>query len=245
MSLLHTFQDDSKLLKINVKELISIPIWRGNRHIDLTHAENIRKEIGNSISILDSSVFRTVVYREDGVEQKYLIDGQHRRYVLQKYFEENLCIPTFDILVIEKRVEGESEAIEYFNILNNVKPQHEHDTKLLANKYILQLEKQFNSKKNLLIKPEGKSTKRPYLSSDSLRECLEKHSDKLKQSNIALARFIQKVVKWNSDKLKEFEVSLVLSTIKEKDESVLKSCLEKKFVLAFDPKLPWIQECLD
>jgi len=32
--------------------------------------------------------------------------------------------------------------------------------------------------------------------------------------------------------------------IETKEQSVLKSCTDKKFILAFDSKLPWIKECL-
>lgn len=238
MATLHTFQDDSKLYKINVRELLAIPVWRGNRHIDIVHAESLRKEIGSNISFLDASIFRTIRYNEDGIDQKYLIDGQHRRYVLQKYFEENLSVPDFEIILIEKTVDDESGAIEYFNVLNNVKPQHESDTKLMANKYICELEKTFNTnKKSLFIRPPGKNTKRPYLSSDVLRKELEVHSNQLKQSPRYIAQFIQKVQEWNIKKVIEY-------TNTESNEKVLKSCLEKNFMLAYDTKLSWVGECL-
>ena len=52
--MLHTFSDKSILKKYNVKELIGIPIWRGNRHIDMSHVKQIKQDVRDNISCLDS-----------------------------------------------------------------------------------------------------------------------------------------------------------------------------------------------
>ena len=241
--MLHTFSDNSLLKIIKVRELIGIPVWRGNRHIDYQHAKQIKHDIGNNISCLDSSIFRIVKYKENNIEQRYLIDGQHRQYVIKTYFEENLFIPEFDVIVIEKEVDSESDAIEYFNTLNNVKPQFENDPKLLANKYIIALETKFNTnRKNLLIRPEGKATKRPYMSSDALRSEIEKYVHMLKQSAHYINKFIACVENWNKSKIAEYELNIIYAPAKE--QNIIENCLEKKFMLSLDPKLPWIKECL-
>lgn len=241
--ILHTFSDNSILTKISVQKLIGIPVWRGNRYIDINHAIQIKKDIGDAITKLDTTIFRIIKYKDNSIEQHYLIDGQHRQYVLKKYFEENLCANTFDVLVIEKEVEEESDAIEYFNTLNNVKPQFETDPKILANKYIIALEKWFNKdKKNILIRPEGKTTRRPFLSSDKLRLVLEDNSILLKQSKEYIQRFIEKVDTWNKNKVCELEIHHALHNTNNK--FIIDASLEKRFVLAFDPKLPWVSECL-
>ena len=241
--MLHTFLDGSVLRKIGVRELIHIPVWKGNRHIDLQHATQIQKEVGDNITVLDSTIFRVVQYNDDGVQQTYLIDGQHRQYVLRKYFEENMFMPTFDVLVVEKKVEEESDAIEYFNTLNNVKPQFENDTKLLANKYINALLKVYNKTKGTsMIRPEGKATRRPFLSSDALRAGLEEHGKLLKQSKECIQCFLERVEAWNKKKLAECEIQSLY--MNQKNKQLVEACLEKKFVLALDPKLPWIYECL-
>jgi len=157
--MLHTFSDKSILKRISAKTLVGIPVWRGNRHIDMNHVNQIKNDIGDDIQKLDKTVFHVVIYNEDNKLQKYLVDGQHRKSVIQSYFEENFCIPDFDVLVIEKKVEDESEAIEYFNTINNVKPQHDDDINNMVNKYIKALEDKFNKdKKNILIKPVDKTT---------------------------------------------------------------------------------------
>ena len=237
--MIHAFSDKSVLLKMKAKELVGIPVWKGNRFIDLEHANKIASAIGDAIESLDQTMFKVVKYKDSDVEQKYLVDGQHRQYVIKKYYEEYYILPTnFDVLVHEKTVDSEAEAIEYFNAINNTKPQQDNDPKILANKYILALEKKFAK----LIRPEGKSTKRPFLSNELLRKILEQHSVNLKQSNECVDQFIKKVEAWNKKKIQEYELGSALVAAKEK--TVLDSCLEKKFVLAFDSKLPWIRDCL-
>ena len=234
--MLHTFSDKSTLQKIKAKELTGIQVWRGNRFIDLEHAERIKSAVGERIESLDSTIFRLVKYMDGSIEQKFLVDGQHRQHVIKRYYEENYILPiNFDVLVHEKFVESEAEAIEYFNAINNVKPQQDNDPKTLPNKYIIALEKKFPK----LIRLEGKSTKRPFLSNELLRKVLEENASLLRQSNEFVNRFVEKVQAWNKKMIPQYEIS---ST--QKKDSVLDSCIKKGFVLAFDQKLPWIKECL-
>ena len=241
--MLHTFSDKSILKRISAKTLVGIPVWKGNRYIDNYHANQIKNDIGDDIQKLDDTIFRLLIFKEGNKEQRFLADGQHRQFVIKSYFEENFCIPDFDVLIIEKIVEDESEAIQYFNTINNVKPQHDNDINHIVNKYIKVLEDKFNKdKKNLLIKPLDKTTKRPFLSSTLLRKILEEHGSLLKHSKEFITNFVTKVETWNKKKIEEYTLGSVFVATKER--SILESSLEKKFVLAFDPKLPWIKECL-
>lgn len=234
-------------MRTSARELTHIPVWKGNRILDVAHAEKIRTGIGGDVRSLDSSIFHTVKYLElDAtntlIEQMYIIDGQHRAYILRAHFTENLCEPDFPILVHEKRVESESEAIEYFNTLNNVKPMFwEQDPRQMANKYVVAMEKEFNKdRKNILIR-QG-ITKRPFLSSDTLRQGLEVHVKLLKQTPEAVAAFIQKVVEWNKRAVAEFQIKLAHGS--EKNMSVMESAERRGFALAYNARLPWIEECL-
>jgi hypothetical protein len=240
----HVFHDGSVLKKISVRELIGIPVWRGNRHIDMEHVKNIQNQIGDNIICFDSAVFRVVTYNDNDIQQRYIIDGQHRQKVIQSVFETLNFKEDFDVIVIEKAVEDETEAIDYFNQLNNVKPQFEHDSKLIVNKYIVALSKKFNtSKKNMLIRPEGKTTKRPFLSDSLLRSALEANSRNLKGSKECIDAFVEKVNIWNTKKIEELELQSLYTN--QKDKALLEATLEKKFALAFDIKLPWIKECIN
>jgi hypothetical protein len=221
---------------MKAKELAGIQVWKGNRFIDKEHSKNIGSAI-HKIENLDSTIFRVVKYKDGNIEQKYLVDGQHRQLVIKNYYEEHYILPiNFDVLVHEKTVDSEAEAIEYFNAINNVKPQQDSDPKRMADKYIIALEKHYIK----LIRPEGKGTKRPFLSNDLLRKVLEENASMLKQSNEYVKRFIERVDAWNKKKIQDYEFGL----IETKELSVLNSCIEKRFILAFDSKLPWIKECL-
>jgi hypothetical protein len=232
IKMIHSFNDKSILVKMKAKELIGIPVWKGNRFIDLEHAERISCAIEN-VNSLDSTIFRVVKYMDTSIEQKYLVDGQHRQHVIKKYYEDNYLFPNnFDILVHEKTVDSEAEAIEYFNAINNVKPQQDNDPKRMADKYVLALEKKFPK----LIRF---GTKRPFLSNDLLRKVLEENASMLKQSNEYVKRFIERVDAWNKKKIQEYNLYSI-----DKKDSVLESCTKKEFVLAFNINLPWIKECL-
>ena len=242
--MIHTFSDKSILYKINARELISIPVWKGNRFIDNAHANSISSAI-NKIESLDSTIFCVIKYKDgdNGNEQKYLVDGQHRQLIIKNYYNDiyiDALATNFDVLVHEKTVDTEAEAIEYFNVINNVKPQQDSDPKRMTDKYILKLHNYYNSKKESLIRLEGKATKRPFLSSDLLRKVLEENVTLLRQSDEFVKKFIERVDAWNKKRIRDYELGL----IERKEDSILDSCIKKKFILAFDAKLPWIKECL-
>lgn len=39
--MLHTFHDGSSLAIITAQELIAVPVWKGNRTLDMAHAERL------------------------------------------------------------------------------------------------------------------------------------------------------------------------------------------------------------
>jgi len=241
------FYDGSVMKEMSIKELIDYPVWKGNRTLDMKHLEEIKNNISD-IRLLDSTIFALVICNEldssnNLVKQTYLIDGQHRAAILREHFRTNLCVPDFSVCVKVKSVDSESEIIDYFNIINNVKPQRwDHDPNLLAHAYIVALEKQYNpNKKNQMIK-QGKRN-RPYLSSDDLRQVLVQYSHKLKQDKESIKRFIENVIEYNKKTLKSFE--LLLLDEKEKNKKIIISCIDKDFALAFDTKLGWIDKCLN
>ena len=246
MAFTHEAYDGSIMRCISAKELIGIPIWKGNRILDDAHAQEIYRGIGGDARVLNRSVFGIVKYSEMNasgvlVEQKYIIDGQHRWWCIRKFFDdihENLCAPDFTVVVNEKAVDDETEAIEYFNSLNNVKAQQwKHDPAILANAYIAALEKKFRGK---LIRPGV--TKRPYLSAEKLREALKGCCDILRPGPENVGRFVNAVVAWNTKELNSFQTRVLSPG--EKEKGIMESCSDKKFALAFDVRLRWVRECL-
>ena len=111
----------------------------------------------------------------------------------------------------------------------------------MTNKYIDALDKAFNTdKKNRNIR-QG-TTKRPYLSVDLLRSVLEQNVSRLKQSNDFVQLFVDKVLQWNARTLNSFRIRVL--DMGNKHQALMEAAEKKGFTLAYDAKLPWIQECL-
>ena len=242
MELLHTYSDGSKLYKMSALALTRIPIWKGNRIIDLNHVNNIKKSIESKATLLDSG-YKIIQYdeldeKEKSIKKTYLIDGQHRITVVSDYFDNKQDAKDFPVTVTEIKLESELEAIEYFNKINNVKPiKFEEDPNLIVNKYIQQLNIAYLSKQKLL---RTGITKRPYLSIDKFREVLIKKVDKLKQ--ISVDNFVHECKLINSKLIQELEIRALNE--KDKEIKIINRILEFKFALAWDEKFKWLDQIL-
>ena len=243
--MLHTLHDGSALKVINAKELVRIPVWHGNRIIDISHVQKIKKGINGNVQKLDNG-YRIVTYKEKDAGGNYIqnsciIDGQHRHRVLSDHFQESLCEPDFPIVVLEKHVDCEAEIITCFKELNNQMPiLWKSDPNMVANEYIKELSLVFNSKRDSLIR--SKPTTRPYLSAERLREGLVLFSEQLKDAPADIKMFVERVIKYNEKQLNLAEMNALHS--KKGLAEILGKAFTHKFMLAVDPKLPWIRECL-
>jgi len=243
---IHTLHDGSIVRIIGAKDLINIPVWHGNRIIDSNHVQRIKCSIGANIQKLDFG-YRIVTYNEkdaggNTVETSYIIDGQHRHKVLSDHFQTTLCEPDFPVVILEKRVICESEIITYFKELNNQMPiLWKTDPNMVANEYIKALSLVFNCKKDLMIRP--KATTRPYLSSEKLRDGLVAHAELLKESPEEIKAFIGRVLQYNLKAIEQAGLNIVHG--KKGQADIIQKAANFKFMLAVDPKLPWIGECLN
>jgi hypothetical protein len=224
---------------MSAKELIRLPVWKGNRLIDHAHVKELQDAIGNNVNKLDSG-YKLVHYDEidaGGNRIKYseLIDGQHRQQVVKQYFENNMCEPDFTVLVYENNVSSEEEIIILFNELNNAKPIKWSDPNMMVNKYIKALTDVFNKNKKEMIRNK---TRRPYLEIDTLRSTLLAYSHKLTLNQEKINAFVEKVKVYNEEQLLRSSID-ILSAGKEKAKYI-QSAAEAKFMLALDSKLPWI-----
>jgi hypothetical protein len=238
MELLHTYSNGSKLFKAAASALTRIPVWKGNRIIDLQHVKNIKESIDNKAYLLDSG-YKTIQYDEldennNPIKKTYIIDGQHRISVVADYFDNIPDAKDFNITVTEIRVESELEAIEYFNKINNVKPiQFKEDPNLIVNKYIQRLIASYPVKSKLF---RTGITKRPYLSVDKLREALVKKVDNLKK--ISIEKFIKECKTMNTKLIQELEIRSLNE--KEKEIKIIRKMLDLEFALAWDDKFKWL-----
>ena len=242
MDLLHTYTDGSKLYKMSALTLIRIPIWKGNRIIDLDHVKNIKDSVDNKAFFLDSG-YKTIQYEEldennKPVKKTYIIDGQHRISVVADYFEKVVDAKDFHVTVTEIRVSSEDEAIEYFNKINNVKPiQFKEDPNLIVNKYIHRLIVSYPVKSKLF---RNGATKRPYLSTDKFREALTKRVDRLKK--ISIEKFVKECKFMNTKIIQELEVRFLDEH--DKELKIITKMLELEFALAWDDKFKWLDTIL-
>jgi hypothetical protein len=240
--MLHRLNDGSQVRLIQAKALVQIPIWNGNRTMSGEHVEKIKGSI-TDIRNLDFG-FRLVSRMDEDADgkpmrQTVVVDGQHRRQVLSDYFTEHPDTPDFPIVIVEKEIQEESDIITYFNTLNTQKPiPWKSDRPLIANKYILALEKEFNTGKGKGLIRSG-STKRPYLSVEKLREELCKKD--ISESPQDVAAFIARVKAYNMEFASDYATHL---TYKKPELDMIEKGKELKFMLAFDTKLAWVTLCL-
>ena len=241
-STLHTLNDGSSLQLLSARALTGVRVWKGNRIIDGAHVKQIQETVGENVRLLDFG-YRIVRYEvEDAggatIQETVLVDGQHRHAVLCDYFRGALFADDFPVIVTIKDVESEVDIIEYFNTLNNVKAITWSDPNLVANAYLKALETQFNKPRALNIR-QG-ATHRPYLSAEKIREELLKVAG-LRGGKADIETFIHKVVRWNEEGLRTAEVAIALGG---KNADMIAKAAAHKFMLALDPKLPWIRLCL-
>lgn len=243
--MLHTLNDGSIVKLISARELVAIPIWQGNRIISQKHVDTIKASVKDIKSLDFGFRIVTAVIEDAGgnaTKESKIIDGQHRHKVLSDYFQENLFSEDFKVLVLEKEVGDESEIITYFKQLNTQLPiAWKSDPAMVANQYIHALCTTFNTKKESLIR--DKSTKRPFLSVEKVREKFLEifHRGTASESAEDIKAFIERVVAYNEAQYKESDMIILAG---RKDADIVQKAADKKFMLAVNPRLQWISDCL-
>jgi len=238
MEFLHSYNDGSSLYRMSARSLCRIPIWKGNRMVDLAHVQTLKGAVGPEITRLDSG-YKVIRYEEEEekggrVMKSYVVDGQHRIRVLQDAFTVLGPEVDFIVTVTEMEVATEEEAIRYFNQINHAKPIiYTEDDTMIANRYLVGVLRGFESKFRFLR--QG-ATRRPYLSADRLREQLVKHIHRVKEYTVE--GFVAHVRAVNERLL--VEVKEV--TEKGGQEALLaKKMVELGFALAWDDKCMWLR----
>ncbi len=228
---LHTFTDGSILRKISARDLVKIPIWKGNRILNQEHKQSILTSLKQGAKSLDLKPFHVVTYpvEENETEEvhSYVVDGQHRLSIIKEADNQD-----FDVLVIEKKCESESEVIEYFKLLNHTRAiEWKEDPVLVANRYISALEKAFNVGKEKRLRQ--KSTHRPYLYIDNFRDELIKR--KIGHTGKSPEQFVNFAKEKNEEGLQRLKT-------KEKREAMEDKAIQLDFSLAMDTKYKWLAE---
>ena len=223
--------DGSKYRIVTARWLSQVPVWKGNRVIDMTHVDRIREGLKGNIPLLNANPFRLAFVKEDNdVVTRYIIDGQHRHHLLKEYFQHPAA-QDFNIMVAAKQFGNEDEIIDYFKMINTTKSiPWKEDPVLCANTYVSAIMKQFNTDPKFPLIRAGK-TKRPFMSADKLREALiAKHVYDWKKGPV---EFAEECVSKNEEKTEGLKVKDTLTPMEHK-------ALEYHFALAMDDTFSWI-----
>lgn len=223
--------DGSLYRVVGAKWLSSIPVWKGNRVIDMGHVDRIREGLKGNIPLLNSNPFRLAFIKEDDeVVAKYIIDGQHRHHLLKEYFQHPSALD-FNVIVAAKQFANEDDIIDYFKLINTTKSiPWKEDPILCANTYVSAVMKQFNTDPKFpLIRP-GKTT-RPFMSADKLRDALVlRHVHDWKKGPV---EFAEECVTKNEEKTEGLKLKDELTTMETR-------ALRYNFALALDDTFGWI-----
>lgn len=230
---LHMFYDKSIMRKMAAKDLIRIPIWKGNRLLCEDHKRQIQESLKGSVRPLELKPYHIITYpvEEDGHQERrsFIIDGQHRVSILRDAFHQTPEQENFDCIVIEKDCQTESEAIDYFRILNMTRAvEWKHDPNLLANTFVKAMENEFNAGKIRLIRPAG--AHRPYMSAEKLREAILKMRF---EEGKSVEEFIKKARELNTNDVAHLKAVPQRTKMEQK-------AVELGFCLALDEKFKWL-----
>ena len=228
---LHTFTDGSILRKIAARDLVKIPIWKGNRILNTEHKQSILTTLKDGVKSLDLKPYHVVTYPVEDNETEeilsFIVDGQHRHSLIKEADNQD-----FDVFVIEKKCESEEEVIDYFKLLNHTRAiEWKEDPILVANKFLVALEKAFNAGKEKRIRQ--KATHRPYLYVEVFREELVKrkigHTGKTPDEFVKFAK-------------QKNEEGLLYLKAKDKRDVMEGRALLLEFSLAMDTKYKWLAD---
>ena len=86
-----------------------------------------------------------------------------------------------------------------------------------------------------------KTTHRPYMLTDKLRDVLIVNVDRIKYNP---SEFAKRVVDKNKKLLSEYILALSLDQIKEKDKNMITRAIEIDFALGIDTNLSWFYEII-
>lgn len=241
-SLLFTFTDGSTLYQISASQLITIPVWEGNRTLDEEHVEELIRSIKNPHDI--QGPFTVVEYPDDeGKSQLKIIDGQHRREVLVRYFASpppgtETPAPDFTVLVRLYKIADHAAAIALFQAINNAKPmiykgsptERLHEFSEALRRHCV-----FDKGRTglvALIRPC--STMRPFLSIEHLEEALKRYRIN-ERADLMPSGLVDHAMGMN-----EFYASDPAAIPGRFTQASLTKAAELGFYLGLDPTCSWL-----
>jgi hypothetical protein len=170
------------------------------------------------------------------MKKSYIVDGQHRIQVLHDAFNELRPDMDFIVTVTQLDVSSEEQAIQYFNQINHAKPiSYTEDDQMVANRYLTGILRVFDSKLKLIR--QG-ATRRPYLSSDRLREHIVKSIQRVRTYSVD--RFVELVQSVHEHLLKEVQERAQTGP-PGPETTMARKMSELGFALAWDERFTWLK----
>jgi hypothetical protein len=231
MPSIFTYTDKSELHVISARNIIKTAVWEGNRVMDEDHVRTLEASIKNVEEI--QGPFSIVEYMTEVGPEYRIIDGQHRREVLRRYFERQEA-KDFSVLTRRYILADRSDAIALFQQINLAKPMvYRGSSTERLHEIVRALTKEFlivGSKPVQLIRPH---CNRPFLRTEDLEEALKRLT--IHEKDIPVELIVAHAVKMN--KVFAENPSLVPKGTK----IMLDRATEYKFFLGLDPKCSWLQ----
>lgn len=116
-----TYTDGSALYAGSARRFVTYSVWEGNRVMDDAHVAALEAAIKNPQEL--QGPFSIVAYPDETSQtNRRIIDGQHRRAVLERYFNRNPDAPDFKVLARVYTLPSYEAILPLFQQINHAKP---------------------------------------------------------------------------------------------------------------------------
>jgi hypothetical protein len=235
---LFTFTDHSALYATTATWLIKQPVWEANRVLDESHVAALQKSIQDPRSI--QGPFSVVMYTDEltGQSTHRVIDGQHRREVLARYFAANPDAPDFPILCRRYVITDNASAVAIFQQINFAKPMvYKGSPEERLHAMVVALQRAFVSEPNgagalrALIRP---GCNRPALNTEHLETALRRFGipDRTDITPADVVAHAEKMNAWYAEDESRLTAKMT--------RTILDRARDYGFYLGLDSRCPWL-----
>ena len=235
---LFTFRDESTLHSTSAQWLTRQPVWEANRVLDESHVAALQASIQDIRSI--QGPFSVVTYTDEltGHVSNRVIDGQHRREVILRYFAAHPGAEDFPVLCRRYYITDNDAAITIFQQINFAKPMiYKGSPEERLHAILVALQRAFVSEPNgagalrALIRP---GCNRPALNTEHLEAALRRYGipDRTDLTPAAVVAHAEKMNAWYAEDESRLTARMTKTT--------LDRAREYGFYLGLDPRCPWL-----
>jgi hypothetical protein len=236
IEVLFQYTDGSVLIKTTSSRILSTSVWESNRVLDEEHVADLERAIQDPRHI--QGLFTVVKYKhEDSAETVYkLIDGQHRREVLKRYFTANPHAEPIPILARMYIIQSWDDARRIFQEINHAKPMvYKGSTTEKLHEIVSALKQAFlfERKNGQLVQLIRPGCNRPHLSTEKLEEALKRFQiADLPLTPDDIVKHAKRINLFYAENLDRLTVRVT--------QNILDRAAEYGFYLGLDPSCSWL-----